>query len=179
MSKTVEELREIYKAAMIRAWDGRHEDDPCPTIQDEERAGIRAVVEALRDEIVEDVNCKYCVATTAMYNEILGDVEEKATTDAIQSFEGENNDFENRNGKRRIQEILPTTQPGRDSHIEQTKGSSDRVAHNTLRVSADTRNFSSKNEAGRSGNVGREINHTRHRPLPAMRVSSARPVRQA
>lgn len=36
------------------------------------RAGVTAIVRALRDEIVEDGNCKYCVATTSMYNQILG-----------------------------------------------------------------------------------------------------------
>jgi len=35
------------------------------------RAGLKAVVEALRDEIVEDGDCLYCVGTTKMYNEIL------------------------------------------------------------------------------------------------------------
>ena len=49
------------------------------------RAGIRAIVTALRDEVVEDQGCAYCRATTAMYNEILGDAgNEKAVGESTQ-----------------------------------------------------------------------------------------------
>ena len=65
MSK-IDELAALFRRsrnAYSPYTDGGYEGD---------RAGIAAVVRALRDEIVEDGNCKYCVATTAMYNEILG-----------------------------------------------------------------------------------------------------------
>lgn len=79
MSKTMDELVDEF----LKHWlaHGRMEDDI--------RAGIAAVVRALRDEIVEDGDCKYCVATTAMYNQILGAAGEKvAGVLAVESREG-------------------------------------------------------------------------------------------
>ena len=71
VSKTVDELIMVFEKARAEAapFPQHHEDGLY--------AGIAAVVRAVRDAIVEDGNCKYCVATTAMYNEILGDAEEK------------------------------------------------------------------------------------------------------
>lgn len=70
MSKTMDELMAAFKTGFRDRLQG-------PGIRPEGdiaiRAGIAAVVRAVRDEIVEDNNCKYCVATTAMYNKILGD----------------------------------------------------------------------------------------------------------
>lgn len=66
MSKTVDDLVKVYIIAHFGADNG-------PRNRERYRAGIAAVVRAVRDEIVEGGNCKYCVATTAMYNEILGD----------------------------------------------------------------------------------------------------------
>ncbi len=44
---------------------------PSEGTYDQAREIFKLVAEALRDEIVEDGNCLYCVATTKMYNEIL------------------------------------------------------------------------------------------------------------
>lgn len=75
MSKTIDELVKVYIIAHFGADNG-------PRNRERYRAGIAAVIRAVRDEIVEDGNCKYCVATTAMYNEIIGDAGEKNLLDA-------------------------------------------------------------------------------------------------
>lgn len=74
---------------------------------EKKRAGIAAVIRALRDEIVPErmritrANDTCTRSSLRRYfNEILGDAGEKATTDAIQSFEGEE-----ANGLRRSIEI--------------------------------------------------------------------------
>lgn len=85
MSKTVEELCDVFGRAVGAEYDRWLNERPMqgtgPTLL-MRRAGVEAVVRALRDEIVEDGDCKYCVATTAMYNEILGDAGEKVAGSA-------------------------------------------------------------------------------------------------
>lgn len=73
---TVDDLAKVFRAGLFDYLG----QNPDATVTEGDRAGIAAVVRAVRDEIVEDGNCKYCVATTAMYNEILGDAGEKVGT---------------------------------------------------------------------------------------------------
>jgi len=62
------QLNTVFDFAVSRSIQTNREDLP-PWAH--RRAGLKAVVEALRDEIVEDGDCLYCVGTTKMYNEIL------------------------------------------------------------------------------------------------------------
>jgi hypothetical protein len=65
---TLNELNALFDAACNAQQRANSEDVSLWSCRG---AGLKAVVEALRDEIVEDGNCLYCVGTTKMYNEIL------------------------------------------------------------------------------------------------------------
>jgi hypothetical protein len=65
---TLDELNTLFDAACNAQQRANSEDVSLWSCR---HAGLKVVVEALRDEIVEDGNCLYCVGTTKMYNEIL------------------------------------------------------------------------------------------------------------
>jgi hypothetical protein len=71
---TFNDLEQIFVDGCYRSILTNHEDLPEKAHR---RAGLKAVVEALRDEIVEDGDCLYCVGTTKMYNEILAKTEQR------------------------------------------------------------------------------------------------------
>lgn len=160
---TLDDLLEVFNkglSAKLATEDYPRESFGAPTLN---RAGIAAVVRALEPFIAETARDTLCSSADRAYGEhlkfaawitkeILGDAGEKATTDAIQS-KGEEND-------RCVSEGLSPTQPGRSSIAQQVEGSSDSAAYDNQRVSTNTGNILGKNEAGRGGNVGGEVNHS-------------------
>lgn len=179
MSKTIDDLVKIGRAART-AYIMQHQG-VAGVLPDAERAATIAIVRALRDEMqthcythgepeccgrgvpnYNNTGEECCGAPTmkvtdeiviGMFNEILGDAEEKVAADAISQKEGEVHDG-------RISQSLSTTGAPRNEVVGRHQGPSRGAIQHDSGNPDDTGNFTGEDETGRSGNVGCEIGHS-------------------
>jgi hypothetical protein len=155
----LEQLESLYTAASDSVFNeyeesNFHEVTQKQLKQEMRRAGIRAVVEAIRDDLFPLQRENYVEDSQDIidwFNEILGDAGERAAGSATAQI-GEEND-------RCISERVQTAERGRSGAIGQSERHSGVAAHSADASPSGPRSGFSENEAGGSRHVGGQRHH--------------------